>query len=59
MKGLLIFNLEVSRTGFAVFISPATFFRPILEQGFEAQLDGVFKSESDSLTFLEDFLSNR
>ena len=42
-----------------VFEGVMIFFHPILEQGFEAQLDGVFKSESDSLTFLEDFLSNR
>ena len=40
-------------------LQPGPEFGPILEQCFEAQLDGVFESESDGFTFLQDFLSNR
>ena len=40
-------------------LQPGPEFGPILEQCFEAQLDGVFESEPDGFTFLQDFLSNR
>ena len=40
-------------------LQPGPEFGPILEQCFEAQLDGVFESEPDGFTFLKDFLSNR
>ena len=40
-------------------LQPGPLFGPILEQCFEAQLDGLFESEPDGLAFLEDFLSNR
>ncbi len=40
-------------------LQPGPEFGPILEQCFEAQLDGVFESEPDGFMFLEDFLSKR
>ena len=40
-------------------LQPGPEFGPILEQCFEAQLDGIFETEKRGLIFLEELLSRR